>query len=117
MNKIETISNYKIKLHTLIYDKFTVDDIMGNIIENFTRKNIGIMCSNMEDNIIGFSVSITDDNIIREIVYKAYSKYFSQMVPTTTEEWKLPDNIPIDNLYNLTILNNGIDRSNVLLVL
>ena len=116
MSRIELISDYKIKLHTLVYDKFTVDDIMGNIIENFTRENIGIMCNNVEDNIIGFSVSTIDDNIIKENVFKAYYKFFHQVVPITTQEWEIPNGVSLDDFYNLTILNNT-DRSNVLLVL
>ena len=116
MNRIERISDYRIKLHTLIYDQFTVNDITDNIIANFTHNHIGIMCNNIEDNIIGFSVSTTDEDLIKEYVYKSYSKFFHEVVPTLTKEWELPNDISLDNLYNLTILNNQ-DRCNVLLVL
>jgi hypothetical protein len=115
MSKVDLISNYRIALHTKIYDQYIINDIMCNIIEFFTREHIGIMCDNIEENIIGFSVNTTDQDLIKELVYKAYYNFYSS-IPTYTSEWELPLGISIDELYNLTILNN-IDRSNVLLVL
>ena len=116
MNKIDQISNYKIALHTKIYDQFTINDIMCNIIEDFTKRHIGIMCNNIENNIIGFSVNTTDDYLIRETVNDAYNRFFSIIPKLSQDNWSLTDGITTEDLYNLTILNN-IDRSNVLLVL
>ena len=115
MNKIEQIANYKISLHTRIYDTFIVNDIMDYIIEKFTDRNIPIMCSNIENNILGFSVSTTDNYIIKECVYEAYHSFFKK-ISADSSDWILPNEITIEDLYNLTILN-APDKSNVLLVL
>ena len=117
MSKIERIADYKIKLHTKIYDQFIINDIMCNIIENFTSRHIGIMCDNIENNIIGFSVCTTDEYIIRETVNDAYNKFFNIIPRLSQDDWSLPNDATTEDLYNLTILNNNIDRSNVLLVL
>ena len=110
MNKIDQISNYKISLHTKIYDTLIMNDIMDYIIEKFTDRSIHILCNNIEENIIGFSVSTTDSYIIKECVYEAYCNFFYKL------DWTLPPQVLIEDLYNLTILN-ALDRSNVILVL
>ena len=110
MNKIEQVADYRVSLHKNIYNEETINTIMDNIIEEFISNNIEVLGSNPDDNVLGFSVSSTDENLIRDCVYNGYSKFFS------TLEFKSYDWVNMEDLYNLTILTN-IDRSNILIVL
>lgn len=110
MNKIEQIADYKINLHKNIYNNTTIDKIMDNIIEEFDINNVEVLCSNPEDNVLGFSVNSTDENLIRECIYRGYDKFFC------TLGFVMCDWMNLEDLYNLTILVN-VDRSNILLVL
>ena len=110
MNKIEQVADYRVSLHKNIYNEETINTIMDNIIEEFVSNNIEVLGSNPDDNVLGFSVSSTDDNIIRECVSNGYNKFFS------TLEFKSYNWINTDDLYNLTILRS-IDRSNIIILL
>ena len=110
MNKIEQVADYRVSLHKNIYNEETINTIMDNIIEEFISNNIEVLGSNPDDNVLGFSVSSTDESLIRDCVYNGYSKFFS------TLEFKSYDWVNMEDLYNLTILTN-IDRSNILIVL
>ena len=83
---------------------------ISDIIEEFISNNIEVLGSNPDNNVLGFSVSSTDESLIRDCVYNGYSKFFS------TLEFKSYDWVSMEDLYNLTILTN-IDRSNILIVL
>ena len=110
MNRIEQLADYRVSLHKNIYNEETINTIMDNIIEEFISNNIEVLGSNPDDNVLGFSVSSTDESLIRDCVYNGYSKFFS------TLEFKSYDWVSMEDLYNLTILTN-IDRSNILIVL
>ena len=110
MNRIEQLADYRVSLHKNIYNEETINTIMDNIIEEFISNNIEVLGSNPDNNVLGFSVSSTDESLIRDCVYNGYSKFFS------TLEFKSYDWVNIEDLYNLTILTN-IDRSNILIVL
>ena len=110
MNRIEQLADYRVSLHKNIYNEETINIIMDNIIEEFISNNIEVLGSNPDNNVLGFSVSSTDESLIRDCVYNGYSKFFS------TLEFKSYDWVNMEDLYNLTILTN-IDRSNILIVL
>ena len=110
MNKIEQVADYRVSLHKNIYNEETINTIMDNIIEEFISNNIEVLGSNPDNNVLGFSVSSTDESLIRDCVYNGYSKFFS------TLEFKSYDWVSMEDLYNLTISTN-IDRSNILIVL
>ena len=110
MNRIEQLADYRVSLHKNIYNDETINTIMDNIIEEFISTNIEVLGSNPDHNVLGFSVSSTDESLIRDCVYNGYSKFFS------TLEFKAYDWVSMEDLYNLTILTN-IDRSNILIVL
>ena len=114
MNKIDQIANYKISLHTKIYNADNLNILMENIIEEFTNRQIPILCNNVDNNILGFSVSSTDTYIIKECIYNSYYNFFNSLPKDL--DLNLSKDISIEDLYNLTILNNS-DRSNILLIL
>ena len=110
MTKIEQVADCKIKLHRDVYHDENLNDIVDNIINEFTSHNIEVLASNPYDNILGFSVNTIDQSVISESIYNGYNKFFN------TINFSTPENVSIDDLYNLTILPN-IDRSNILVVL